>query len=848
MASAARVQGNFAVARECLKKGRSLDLRSTNDFKYHQFKLNLKESITTSDSKKRIDILLAMADEFGKMEADSEFLSFLKISDVKIKMKCRIIESETYSLLTAEFDKPESTTSYPSLKGRKQSFMEYGFDLLNNISEKAVLHLKSSNQAKVFVKFAKFCDHFLRSLESNDDLHNVTFDKDQYASTVIQNILQAIDYGSKEALEFFPRLLQIIDIYERSQRTFEEKVKSFGPVWRFIRWIPQIVAVLDKPTAQCVFPILFELSRLYPKSLYYPLKISSDHYKFDERNRAVRENKNKIQQLKQIIKSDVIDTLIGELERLTNPETVFYGWCVRINAYIREMTNGIDRSEDIKASFREMKAFLEFAESHSGYINKTCGTDGINLTKMNNQKFREVIWSYYEKSIKPMERKILGVSLLKFYSAWLAEFSSSNIDEDIEIPGQYDGLTIPDPTRHVKIAHFDPKLLVLRSMRKPKKITILGTDGNEYPFLVKGGEDLRLDQRVQLLFTVMNELMRKDFYCSQRKIALRTYKVVPMTGSLGIIEWIPDTEPLKQIIEKELFNQNTICDSQYEHDNWVKDNYQSYPKMFTKVSREEVVKHMMKLQSMINGNSLKKALYKLAASPEVHLSIRAEFVKNLAAINVWIGDRHMENYLIDFTNGSLISIDFGHAFGSATETLEVPELVPFRLTRQIESLMEPLGSKGLLEYPMIKIMQIMHANKDILLNSMEIFVKEPLLDWQIRARRKANNQKNPESSEIDNEKARTAEWYPRQKLDIAQRKLSGENPAYIICEELLAGHSNKIFIKHIQSIAKGSPEHNVRARIPRKCSSVKEQVESLIDLATDPFVLGVMYVGWISWV
>ncbi|CAG8599054.1 11609_t:CDS:10, partial [Acaulospora colombiana] len=788
MASAARVQGNFAVSRECLKKGRSLGFHSIDDIKYYQFKLNLKEAVTTSDSKKRMDILLAMAEEFRSSE----------ISDVKTEMKCRGIESETYALLTAEFDKPESTVNYPSLKGRKQSFMKAGFDLLRTISEKAVLHLKPSNQAKIFVKFAKFCDHYLRSLESNDSLQNVTFDEGLYSSIVVQNILQAMEYSSKEALEFFPRLLQIIDIYESSQRSFEEKVKSFGPVWKFIRWIPQIVAILDKPAAKCVFPILFALSKSYPKSLYYPLKISSEYYKFDEKDRAVRENKNKIQQLKQIIKCDATDALIDELERLTDPETIFYGWCQKISAYLKDKSNGIDRSEDMKTSFREMKAFLLDAG------NPRYGNDGSLLAKMTNREFRVTLWDYYSKFIKPNEKKREGANLLKLYSAWLSEFSSSNMDEDIEIPGQYDGMTIPDPNRHVKIAHFNPRLLVLRSLRKPKRITIIGTDGNEYPFLVKGGEDLRLDQRIQLLFSIMNELMHKDFYCSQRKIALRTYKVVPMTGNLGIIEWIPHSDTLRRFIENELFNQNIISDSQFEHDAWVK-SFHGYQKLFVKVNREEVIKHMIRLQSMINGNSLKKALYKLAASPEAHLSIRSEFVKNLAAIN----------------------------------TLEVPELVPFRLTRQIESLMEPLGSKGLLEYPMIKIMQIMHANKDILLNSMEIFVKEPLLDWQIRAIRNANNQKNHESNEMDNESSKTTEWYPRKKLDIAQRKLNGENPAYIICDELSFGHSNKPFINHIQSIAKGSPEHNIRARTPQKCGSVKEQVECLIDLATDPFVLGI---------
>ena len=40
-------------------------------------------------------------------------------------------------------------------------------------------------------------------------------------------------------------------------------------------------------------------------------------------------------------------------------------------------------------------------------------------------------------------------------------------------------------------------MLVLQSLRRPKRIKIIGHDEKEYSFLVKGGEDLRLDQRIE---------------------------------------------------------------------------------------------------------------------------------------------------------------------------------------------------------------------------------------------------------------------------------------------------------------------------------------------------------------
>ncbi|KAF9959536.1 hypothetical protein BGZ65_000296 [Modicella reniformis] len=90
----------------------------------------------------------------------------------------------------------------------------------------------------------------------------------------------------------------------------------------------------------------------------------------------------------------------------------------------------------------------------------------------------------------------------------------------------------------------------------------------------------------------------------------------------------------------------------------------------------------------------------------------------------------IDNLLLDMSNGCLIPVDFGHSFGSATEILPVPELVPFRLTRQLEAFLNPLSTKGLLEHPMVGVMKAFQDNKDVLLNAMDVFVKEPLLDWR----------------------------------------------------------------------------------------------------------------------
>ena len=49
------------------------------------------------------------------------------------------------------------------------------------------------------------------------------------------------------------------------------------------------------------------------------------------------------------------------------------------------------------------------------------------------------------------------------------------------------------------------QVLVMNSLRKPKRLTIRGDDEKEWMFLVKAGEDLRLDQRIEQVHVHMYE-------------------------------------------------------------------------------------------------------------------------------------------------------------------------------------------------------------------------------------------------------------------------------------------------------------------------------------------------------
>ena len=69
---------------------------------------------------------------------------------------------------------------------------------------------------------------------------------------------------------------------------------------------------------------------------------------------------------------------------------------------------------------------------------------------------------------------------------------------------------------------------------------------------------------------------------------------------------------------------------------------------------------------------LRRAFVQLSSSPEAFLVLRSHFTKTYATLCVCqyilgIGDRHLSNFMIDLSTGGVVGIDFGHAFGTATQ-------------------------------------------------------------------------------------------------------------------------------------------------------------------------------------
>ena len=79
------------------------------------------------------------------------------------------------------------------------------------------------------------------------------------------------------------------------------------------------------------------------------------------------------------------------------------------------------------------------------------------------------------------------------------------------------------PSTVVYLTGFQDKVDILASMIKPKKLTMIGSDGRNYPFLCKPKDDLRKDGRLMEFNCIINKLLRKDTQSRRMQLNIKTY-------------------------------------------------------------------------------------------------------------------------------------------------------------------------------------------------------------------------------------------------------------------------------------------------------------------------------------
>jgi DNA-dependent protein kinase catalytic subunit len=269
--------------------------------------------------------------------------------------------------------------------------------------------------------------------------------------------------------------------------------------------------------------------------------------------------------------------------------------------------------------------------------------------------------------------------------------------------------------------------------------------------------------------------------------------------------------------------------------------------MFIEAKEKDAIHKNKQIKDCIPNYFIRNKLLKIAMGAEAFLTLRTEFAKTLAVSSLFgyilgVGDRHLENLLIDYKTGGIVQIDFGICFGIAQSLLPVPELIPFRLSPQLIGVLQPLDGTGLLRHYMVQVMTCLRGEEGLqtLANALQVYIDDPVVDWLSGKDLKG---------ETDQE--------PRRRVQSCIRKLKGVDASQIMVED----------IKLNKSVRDGKSVKSLEGMIKRACEgsnmyidnegyiengdiyvSVEKQVDSLINLAVDPNITVRQWVGLNLWI
>ncbi|XP_058823542.1 DNA-dependent protein kinase catalytic subunit-like isoform X2 [Topomyia yanbarensis] len=728
--------------------------------------------------------------------------------------------------------------------------LQKSIEIANNcILESSTVQAKDTIRlADCHLKLAQFCYEGLEREAIGETIN--------LEEQLITSLLASMQYGSKPARQLFPCLLQLPHLQDGSLHRVFTEASSPVPEWMFLRWIPQILSYVDFANESFLADLLLRIARSYPMALYYSTKLTYENFL-----------KNGGSQSTGTFASKILKTLeLPKLDRFTRELCHVLIPSMKVKKMVSDMSMKLLQSSEItnNAQFRQqvtdsMVGVFPDATSDLGHEHRKIiplKEEWLKLLEYDFESQINDIWKrldHVRKEADKLDPRHNTLDLCR-YSPWLAAYHFSDREDMLELPGQYNVDYRPNVLNHVKIVKVCNTLEMYTTLRKPLRLQIMGSDGRTYDFLVKFGEDLRQDQRIQQLLGTISTQLSLDKHCKDHQLSVRTYEVIPIKNDFGLIGWMPNTSSIKSVAVRSMvrFNPNGDVTNviNREYDQFLtqtaglsSDRRPMLSKVYGKVAAvstpEKIMLKFNELRYKIKEDALKRALFEMTASPESFYNLRGNFAKSLMAMNIscWIlgiGDRHTSNLLIDRSSGRLAGVDFGIAFGAGTRDQGIPEMVPFRLTPQFVSVMEPMRTSGLMHKCLVYTLACLRNSKKLLKSCLEVFVREPTLDW-LEASRRRFNQEDTKS---------ILTWDPQTRINIAIRKLNGANPKVLVAEEMRLGQVNHTqeflegYLKLLQVDTPALPEGNL---------TVEQQVQCLLHAATSGSILGIAFAGWFPW-
>ena len=291
---------------------------------------------------------------------------------------------------------------------------------------------------------------------------------------------------------------------------------------------------------------------------------------------------------------------------------------------------------------------------------------------------------------------------------------------ELVIPGTYSV-----ETQSPRLMMIEPVLQVLSTQQHPRCVHMVDDQGVRWKFLLKGNEDLRLDQRIMQFFNLINSLLMTNRNTLNLDVSILKYAIIPFAPNAGLISWVTGADTFQQLVVDYRSHRDVRQSLELE----ICQQYVG--PIFNSLSSLQRYEIFNIVSSQTQANELREMLWLRSPDPPSWLQRNRNFtistaLMSMAGYTIGLGDRHPSNIMVQRHTGRVIHIDFGDSFEVAYNRVVFAERVPFRMTRMIVNALDGGCVEGLFRKSCTELLWVLRENQSSVIAQLEVFVHEPI--------------------------------------------------------------------------------------------------------------------------
>ena len=484
--------------------------------------------------------------------------------------------------------------------------------------------------------------------------------------------------------------------------------------------IPQIVAQLNHQspiTRKIIVDILNKFGQFHPDPVFYPLRMTTTDTNEEKAGIAselllqLRGNHTEVCHDLEIFVSGLLLASV----------TCFEEWSItlaKLNEEQHKMNKDVNSS--LKAlfdSFDHPRCQLDtyFIRYYGEIVNRArlLFAKGTDHAKSEMWHLLKIIYEQVNAQIAKLD----AIFLTK-----ISEKLAAKTNFKMAVPGLY-SVEGKYPTLH----SIENILQVLQTKQHPRCLYFRSSDGQKLKYLLKGNEDIRIDQRIMQFFDLVNSILEHHRLTRNTSATITKHHVIPLSKNAGIISWVLGADTILQIVQDYRSMKNIpskkeaeLCEEYLQCDFGSLNLLQKY----------DIFKNICRRTDVMD---IRETLWIKAPTAAIWLIRTETFTVTTALMSmvgyiIGLGDRHPSNIMIQRQTGRVIHIDFGDCFERTMLRSRYPENVPFRLTRMIVNALDNCSIEGMFRDICSNVMNVIRENRNTLYSQLEIFLYDPIDD------------------------------------------------------------------------------------------------------------------------